>query len=98
MVGHDAKAEFGGAAGGVVNLVSRSGGNSFHGNGFWFYRTPRLNANEWENNLDNLGKAQSDQPKIVPAQAERRKPDNQSDHGAEQDRSGDSEPRRYPEM
>jgi len=31
VVGHDAKAEFGGATGGVVNMVSKSGGNSFHG-------------------------------------------------------------------
>ena len=42
-------------------MVTRSGTNSFHGDGFWFYRTPRLNANEWENNLDNLGKAQLQQ-------------------------------------
>ncbi len=42
-------------------MVTRSGSNNFHGDGFWFYRTPRLNANEWENNLDNLGKAQLQQ-------------------------------------
>ena len=23
--------------------------------GFWFYRTPRLNANEWQNNLGGVG-------------------------------------------
>src|SRR5436190_6640902 len=31
VVGQDAKAEFGGAMGGVMNMVSKSGGNSFHG-------------------------------------------------------------------
>src|SRR5213594_3319644 len=31
VVGHDAKAEFGGAAGGVVNMVSKAGGSRFHG-------------------------------------------------------------------
>src|SRR3989442_2384132 len=34
VVGQDAKAEFGGAMGGVMNMVSKSGGNSFHGSGF----------------------------------------------------------------
>jgi len=32
-----------------------------HGDGFWFYRTPRLNANEWQNNLAGVGKAQLQQ-------------------------------------
>ena len=51
-------AEYGRNSGGQVAMVTRSGTNEFHGDGFWFYRTPRLNANEWQNNLDNLGKAQ----------------------------------------
>ena len=34
VVGQDAKAEFGGAMGGVMNMVSKSGGNSFHGSAF----------------------------------------------------------------
>ncbi|MCU1330303.1 MAG: hypothetical protein JWN34_5673, partial [Bryobacterales bacterium] len=54
-------AENGRNSGGQVAMVTRSGGNEFHGTGFWFYRTPRLNANEWQNNLDNLGKAQLQQ-------------------------------------
>ena len=54
-------AENGRNSGGQVAMVTRSGSNNFHGDGFWFYRTPRLNANEWENNLDNLGKAQLQQ-------------------------------------
>ncbi len=54
-------AENGRNSGGQVAMVTRSGSNAFHGDGFWFYRTPRLNANEWQNNLDNLGKAQLQQ-------------------------------------
>jgi hypothetical protein len=54
-------AEYGRNSGGQVAMVTRSGSNEIHGNGFWFYRTPRLNANEWQNNLDNLGKAQLQQ-------------------------------------
>ena len=54
-------AEYGRNSGGQVAMVTRSGTNQIHGNGFWFYRTPRLNANEWQNNLDNLGKAQLQQ-------------------------------------
>src|SRR6266542_1333972 len=44
VVGHDAKAEFGGAAGGVVNLVSRAGGNSFHGSAFEYVRNDAFDA------------------------------------------------------
>ena len=54
-------AENGRNSGGQVAMITRSGSNNFHGDGFWFYRTPRLNANEWENNIDNLGKAQLQQ-------------------------------------
>ncbi len=49
VVGHDAKAEFGGAAGGVVNLVSKSGGNSFHGSAFEYVRNDAFDA---RNSLD----------------------------------------------
>jgi hypothetical protein len=51
-------AEWGRNSGGQVAMVTRSGTNEIHGDGFWFYRTPRLNANEWENNLNNLGQRQ----------------------------------------
>ena len=44
VVGHDAKAEFGGASGGVVNMVSKSGGNDFHGSAFWFVRNDAFDA------------------------------------------------------
>lgn len=51
-------AEYGRNSGGQVAMITRSGTNEFHGNGFWFYRTPALNANEFQNNLQGLGKAQ----------------------------------------
>lgn len=44
VVGHDARAEFGGAAGGVVNMVSKSGGKSFHGSAFEFVRNDAFDA------------------------------------------------------
>jgi hypothetical protein len=49
VVGHDAKAEFGGAAGGIVNLVSKSGGNGFHGAAFEYIRNDAFDA---RNSLD----------------------------------------------
>src|SRR5215210_6703698 len=44
VVGHDAKAEFGGASGGVMNMVSKSGGNKFHGSAFEFVRNDAFDA------------------------------------------------------
>jgi Carboxypeptidase regulatory-like domain len=44
VVGHDAKAEFGGASGGVMNMVSKSGGNSFHGSAFEYVRNDAFDA------------------------------------------------------
>jgi hypothetical protein len=37
-------AEFGGAAGGVVNIVSKSGANNFHGSAFGLFRDKRFDA------------------------------------------------------
>ncbi len=38
-------AEIGRAAGGVVNVITKSGTNELHGTGFFFYRDTNLNAN-----------------------------------------------------
>jgi outer membrane receptor protein involved in Fe transport len=38
-------AEFGRAAGGAVNVITKSGGNEFHGVGFEYFRDRALNAN-----------------------------------------------------
>ena len=43
-------AESGGAGGGLVNIVTRSGGDSFHGSGFEFWRNEKLNANDFLSN------------------------------------------------
>jgi hypothetical protein len=51
-------AEYGRNSGGQVAMVTRSGSNMLHGTAFFFYRTPRFNANEWENNTDLVGKRQ----------------------------------------
>src|SRR5207247_6612502 len=39
-------AEFGRAMGGVVNTVTRSGGNTVHGTAYWFFRNRTLNATD----------------------------------------------------
>jgi hypothetical protein len=41
--------QFGGAAGGNVNYVTKSGGNEFHGNAQYYWNGRVLNANEWFN-------------------------------------------------
>jgi hypothetical protein len=39
-------AEYGGARGGVINIVTKSGGNQFHGSGFGFFRNEILDAGD----------------------------------------------------
>jgi Carboxypeptidase regulatory-like domain/TonB-dependent Receptor Plug Domain len=51
-------AELGRSSGAQVSLVTKSGTDEFHGTGFELYRTPRLNANEYENNINGRGKGQ----------------------------------------
>ncbi len=44
-------AEFGRAAGAVVNASIRSGGNATHGSAWWYNRAAKLAANSWRGNL-----------------------------------------------
>jgi hypothetical protein len=43
-------AEFGRAGGGIINVATKSGGNSFHGNAYEFFRNNLLAANNFFNN------------------------------------------------
>ena len=46
VVSSNYSAEFGRAMGGIVNTVTKSGGNAFHGGGFWFYRSTGFDARD----------------------------------------------------
>jgi hypothetical protein len=48
-------AEFGKASGGVVNIVTKSGTNEFHGNGFFYFRDKSLNAKDHFEEFDVFG-------------------------------------------
>jgi hypothetical protein len=43
-------AEYGQTGGAVVNMVTRSGTNRYHGTGYYFLRDEKLNANDWFSN------------------------------------------------
>jgi hypothetical protein len=48
--------EFGRFAGGVINLTTKSGSNSFHGTAYEFIRNKVLNANDFFNNASGVGR------------------------------------------
>src|SRR5438876_7550954 len=62
VVGHDAKAEYGGATGGVVDMVSKSGTNSFHGSVFEYVRNDAFDARNSVTDFDPVRRT----PKIFP--------------------------------
>src|SRR5437870_1756252 len=62
VVGHDAKAEFGGATGGVVDMVSASGSGSFHGSAFEYVRNDAFDARNTVTDFDPVTRT----PKIFP--------------------------------
>lgn len=43
-------AEMGGSGGGLINIITRSGGEKFHGSAFEFVRNEKLNANDFLSN------------------------------------------------
>jgi len=48
--------EFGRFAGGVINLTTKSGSNTFHGTAYEFLRNKVLNANDFFNNASGIGR------------------------------------------
>ena len=50
-------AEFGGFGGGVIQISSKSGTNTFHGNAYEYFRNTVLDANDWFSNHYGLGKS-----------------------------------------
>jgi len=46
--------QFGGAAGGNINYVTKSGNNQFHGNAQYYWNGRVFNANDWFNNAFNV--------------------------------------------
>ncbi len=48
--------EFGHSGGGVVNVATKSGTNSYHGVVYEFLRNDHLNANSWSNNRSRVGR------------------------------------------
>src|SRR3989441_5482560 len=50
-------AEYGRASGGIVNVATLSGTNSFHGTGYEFYRGSRFASNGFDNNAQGLPKS-----------------------------------------
>ncbi len=49
-------AEYGRAAGGVIDVQIKSGTNQFHGIAFEYLQNTDLDANRWENNLAGVGR------------------------------------------
>jgi len=55
VVGQDANADMGGAAGGVVNMVSKSGTNKFHGSAFEYVRNNDFDARNGFSDINSTG-------------------------------------------
>ena len=48
------QAEYAGNGGTVVQVVSKSGGNEYHGTGYWYLRNNDFNANDFFNNRNSV--------------------------------------------
>jgi hypothetical protein len=49
--------EYGQASGAIISITTKSGQNQFHGGFFYSGRNDKLDANDWESNHLNVGKA-----------------------------------------
>ncbi len=56
VITNGGKAEYGRNAGGQIEMVTRSGTNSFHGNAFEFLRNTKLNANDFFSNASRINR------------------------------------------
>ncbi len=54
LITNNASAEFGNYQGGIINVILKSGTNSFHGDVFEYFRNDKLNANNWGNNWNGV--------------------------------------------
>ena len=52
LITNSQQAEFGRSSGAQINVVTKSGGQDFHGTGYIFHRHEGLNANTWRNNME----------------------------------------------
>jgi hypothetical protein len=52
----NANEAFGRSSGGQITLISKSGSNTFHGDGYWFHQSDGYNANSWDLNHTPDGK------------------------------------------
>ncbi|MCU0226099.1 MAG: carboxypeptidase regulatory-like domain-containing protein [Bryobacterales bacterium] len=50
IVTRNPSAEYGRTGGGVINVISKSGTNEYHGTAYWFHRNRALNANDFFSN------------------------------------------------
>ena len=58
MLTNNFKAEYGSRSGAIVNIVTKSGSNQYHGVAFENLRNEDLNANSWSNNYTGLPRPQ----------------------------------------
>src|SRR5436190_501798 len=52
LVNNSFSAEYGNNGGTVINIVTKSGTNEFHGSGWWFFRRPSLDDNDFFSNMN----------------------------------------------